>query len=155
MCPRIKVNWGLGLLPARQCVGDCGAPHHCGIIISNVTPSICLGPTARPAVETSGAIAANAFREEIWNRYTVSGASGEDSANVRELAAAASRRSIANVTIRRRKTAAITVLASASSTVAAAPENAHQVVQISGMFDTLDYSETILRDGPQKLASMV
>lgn len=64
----------------------------------------------------------------------VSGANGEDTANARGLAAAVSRESIVNVIIRRQKTAAITVSASASNTAVAAPESARQAVQILGMY---------------------
>jgi len=130
---RIEVNWGLGWLPARQCVGDCGAPRHCGIIISSAILSICRGPTVHHAVSTSGVIGANASRAEILNRWTVNGANGEDTANAREPAVAASRESIANAIIRRQKIVAITVSASASSIAVVALESARQAVQISGM----------------------
>lgn len=130
---RIEVNWGLGWLPARQCVGDCGAPRHCGIIISSAILSICRGPMVHHAVSTSGVIEANASRAEILNQWTVNGANGEDMANAREPAVEASRESIANAIIRRRKIAAITVSVSASSIAVAALENARQAVQISGM----------------------
>lgn len=65
---KIEVNWGLGWLPARQCVGDYGAPRHCGITISSVTPSICRGPMVHLAVSTSGVIAASASRAGILSR---------------------------------------------------------------------------------------
>lgn len=88
---------------------------------------------AHLAASTNGAIVENAFRAGISNWCTASGVNGEDTANVRGLAAAVSRGSIANATIRRRRTVAIIASANESSTAVAALGNVRRVIRISGM----------------------
>jgi len=87
---------------------------------------------AHLAASINGVIAANASHAGTSSRCTASGASGEDTASVRGPAAVASRGSIASATIRRRRTVAITALASASNTAAVAPKSARQVAQTLG-----------------------
>lgn len=89
---------------------------------------------ALPVAETNGVIEASASHVvSISSRLTANGANGDDMGNVREPAAAVSRRNTANATIHFRRTVVVIVLVNRSNIEAVVRGSAHRELLISGI----------------------